>query len=41
MKALGKRYLGGQQLADELGGDVPSDGTWFVAARVGWHRGEA
>jgi demethylmenaquinone methyltransferase/2-methoxy-6-polyprenyl-1,4-benzoquinol methylase len=31
-----KRYLGGRQLADELGGEVLFDGTWFVAARVRW-----
>jgi len=28
-----KRYLTGQQLADELDGEVLLDGTWFVAAR--------
>lgn len=28
-----KRYLTGQQLADELDGDVLLDGTWFIAAR--------
>ncbi|WP_459969142.1 class I SAM-dependent methyltransferase [Mycobacterium sp. MUNTM1] len=33
-----KRYLGGQQLADELGGQVLFDGTWFVAAQVRWGR---
>jgi SAM-dependent methyltransferase len=31
-----KRYLSGQQLADELGGQTLLDGTWFSAARVGW-----
>jgi hypothetical protein len=29
-----KRYLGGEQLADELGGEVLMAGTWFVAART-------
>jgi len=29
-----KRYLTGPQLADELGGEVLLDGTWFVAARA-------
>ncbi len=29
-----KRYLTGQQLADELNGEVLLDGTWFVAARA-------
>jgi SAM-dependent methyltransferase len=29
-----KRYLSGQQLADELGGQTLLDGTWFSAARV-------
>lgn len=29
-----KRYLTGQQLADELDGEVLLDGTWFVAARA-------
>lgn len=33
-----KRYLSGRQLADELGGEVLLDGTWFVAARVRWRR---
>jgi ubiquinone/menaquinone biosynthesis C-methylase UbiE len=33
-----KRYLGGQQLADELGGQVLLDETWFVAAQVRWAR---
>jgi hypothetical protein len=28
-----KRYLGAEQLAAELGGDVLMAGTWFVAAR--------
>lgn len=31
-----KRYLSGRQLADELGGRVLLDGTWFVAAQVRW-----
>lgn len=31
-----KRYLIGQLLANELGGDVLLDGTWFVAARTFW-----
>jgi len=31
-----KRYLGAGELADELGGVVLLDGTWFVAARVSW-----
>lgn len=31
-----KRYLSGQQLADELGGRVLLDGPWFVAAQVRW-----
>lgn len=29
-----KRYLTGQQLADELDGEVLLDGTWFAAART-------
>lgn len=29
-----KRYLTGGQLAEELGGEVLFDGTWFVAARA-------
>jgi ubiquinone/menaquinone biosynthesis C-methylase UbiE len=33
-----KRYLSGQQLADQLGGRVFLDGTWFVAAQVRWAR---
>lgn len=28
-----KRYLGAEQLADEIGGEVAFDGEWFVAAR--------
>jgi hypothetical protein len=28
-----KRYLTAAQLADEIGGEVKLDGTWFVAAR--------
>jgi ubiquinone/menaquinone biosynthesis C-methylase UbiE len=35
-----KRYLGGQQLADELGGQVLLDATWFVAAQVRWARSQ-
>lgn len=35
-----KRYLGGRQLADELGGEALFDGTWFVAARVRWGSAE-
>jgi ubiquinone/menaquinone biosynthesis C-methylase UbiE len=31
-----KRYLSGQQLADELGGQTLLDGTWFAAASVRW-----
>jgi ubiquinone/menaquinone biosynthesis C-methylase UbiE len=31
-----KRYLSGQQLADELGGQPLLDGTWFSAAHVRW-----
>jgi SAM-dependent methyltransferase len=31
-----KRYLAGPQLADELGGQVLLDGTWFIAARASW-----
>ncbi|MEZ0367219.1 class I SAM-dependent methyltransferase [Mycobacterium sp. pUA109] len=33
-----KRYLTGPQLADELGGQVLFDGTWFVAAQARWER---
>jgi hypothetical protein len=29
-----KRYLTGQQLADELNGEVLLDGIWFAAARA-------
>jgi hypothetical protein len=29
-----KRYLSGQRLADELGGQTLLDGTWFSAAQV-------
>jgi ubiquinone/menaquinone biosynthesis C-methylase UbiE len=29
-----KRYLGAEQLADELGGEPLLDGAWFVAART-------
>jgi hypothetical protein len=28
-----KRYLSGAQLAAEIGGEVLSEGRWFVAAR--------
>lgn len=31
-----KRYLTGQQLADELDGEVLLDGTWFAAVRTSW-----
>ncbi len=31
-----KRYLSGDQLADEIGGQPLLDGQWFVAARVSW-----
>jgi demethylmenaquinone methyltransferase/2-methoxy-6-polyprenyl-1,4-benzoquinol methylase len=31
-----KRYLSGEQLASEIGGDVLLDGQWFVAASVVW-----
>ena len=31
-----KRYLSGAQLAEEIGGEVLMDGTWFVVARVSW-----
>ncbi len=31
-----KRYLGGPDLADELGGEVLLNGTWFVAAGASW-----
>jgi ubiquinone/menaquinone biosynthesis C-methylase UbiE len=31
-----KRYLSGQQLAGELGGQALLDGTWFSAAYVRW-----
>jgi hypothetical protein len=33
-----KRFLEPHQLADEIGGDVLLDGTWFVAARVRWNQ---
>lgn len=32
-----KRYLSGNQLASEIGGEVMMDGEWFVAARVEWN----
>jgi SAM-dependent methyltransferase len=31
-----KRYLSGDQLAEELDGQVLMDGRWFVVARVSW-----
>lgn len=31
-----KRYLTGDQLVDEIGGEKLLDGTWFVAARTSW-----
>jgi ubiquinone/menaquinone biosynthesis C-methylase UbiE len=31
-----KRYLTGDQLAAELGGEVLFEGAWFVAARASW-----
>jgi demethylmenaquinone methyltransferase/2-methoxy-6-polyprenyl-1,4-benzoquinol methylase len=31
-----KRYLAGEQLADEIGGEVLLQGQWFVAARAVW-----
>ncbi len=31
-----KRYLSGEQLAAEIGGETVFDGEWFVAARVAW-----
>ena len=31
-----KRYLSGQQLAQEIGGEVLLAGTWFVVARTRW-----
>ena len=34
-----KRYLGGDQLASEIGGQVLMAGRWFVAARVAWQDG--
>jgi len=34
-----KRYLRAQQLADEIGGQVMQDGTWFVVARTTWGGG--
>lgn len=33
-----KRYLTGTGLADEIGGEMLLDGTWFVAARSDWSR---
>ncbi|HUC26873.1 MAG TPA: class I SAM-dependent methyltransferase [Streptosporangiaceae bacterium] len=31
-----KRYLSGDQLAEEIGGQTLLDGQWFVAAKVSW-----
>jgi ubiquinone/menaquinone biosynthesis C-methylase UbiE len=31
-----KRYLSGDQLAEEIGGQLLLDGQWFVAAKVSW-----
>ena len=31
-----KRYLSGEQLADEIGGEVLFQGRWFVAAKAVW-----
>jgi ubiquinone/menaquinone biosynthesis C-methylase UbiE len=31
-----KRYLSGDQLSQEIGGQTLLDGQWFVAARVSW-----
>lgn len=31
-----KRYLSGDQLAEEIGGQPLLDGQWFVAAKVSW-----
>ena len=31
-----KRYLSAQQLAEEIGGQVLQDGSWFVVARSAW-----
>jgi SAM-dependent methyltransferase len=31
-----KRYLCGDQLAEEIGGQTLLDGQWFVAAKVSW-----
>jgi ubiquinone/menaquinone biosynthesis C-methylase UbiE len=31
-----KRYLSGRQLAEEIGGQMMMDGTWFVVARRSW-----
>jgi demethylmenaquinone methyltransferase/2-methoxy-6-polyprenyl-1,4-benzoquinol methylase len=33
-----KRYLSGDELAAEIGGQPLLDGRWFVAARVSWSR---
>lgn len=31
-----KRYFSGDQLAEEIGGEVLFDGQWFVAAKTSW-----
>jgi ubiquinone/menaquinone biosynthesis C-methylase UbiE len=31
-----KRYLSGDQLSEEIGGQTLLDGRWFVAAKVSW-----
>jgi ubiquinone/menaquinone biosynthesis C-methylase UbiE len=31
-----KRYLSGDQLSEEIGGQTLLDGQWFVAAKVSW-----
>jgi hypothetical protein len=31
-----KRYLSGEQLAEEIGGEELLNGRWFVAARACW-----
>lgn len=31
-----KRYFGGRQLAEEIGGQMVQDGAWFVVARTTW-----
>jgi demethylmenaquinone methyltransferase/2-methoxy-6-polyprenyl-1,4-benzoquinol methylase len=32
-----KRYLSGDQLAEEIGGQTLLEGRWFVAAKTSWH----